>query len=57
MTTIQRPDPHHSSHRHVLDSGRRPSLEVVRDGVVAGYIHDISTRHGGSRRVSGRDRR
>jgi hypothetical protein len=40
MTTIahDRPRPRPRS--------RRPSAELVSAGVVAGYVHDISRRHG-----------
>ena len=28
-----------------LQSGRRPSIRLISDAVVASYIHDISVRH------------
>jgi hypothetical protein len=34
-----------AGHAHA-GARRRPSLQLISDGVVAAYIHDISSRHG-----------
>ncbi len=33
------------SPRAPLEPGRRPSIRLISDAVVAGYLHDISQRH------------
>jgi len=38
-------------------SGRRPSPQLISDGVVAGYIHEISERHRGRVRLTTRPRK
>lgn len=51
MTQINRP--HTTTSRHAgrrwprtqLRAQRRPSVELISEGVVAGYLHDISDRH------------
>jgi hypothetical protein len=55
MTTITRPRPRRSP--HLAGSPRRPSAQLVSDGVVAAYIHDISTRHGRPRPARRLERR
>jgi len=35
----------HRSHRIGLRPARRPSAQLISDGVVASYIHQISERH------------
>jgi len=39
MRNLQRPRSHPVPNAH-------PRLQLIADGVVAGYIHDISIRHG-----------
>jgi hypothetical protein len=53
MTDIDHVRPRTSSHRVALAARRRPSVELMSEGVVAAYLHDISTRHPGTRRVRG----
>jgi hypothetical protein len=53
MTQINRPRPHTATSSHAgrrsprtqLQAQRRPSIELISEGVVAGYLHDISDRH------------
>jgi hypothetical protein len=54
MTDSHLPRSRRSSRHINLGSARRPTEQLVSDGVVAGYIHDISRRHGRPRRVSDR---
>lgn len=37
-------------------ANRRPSPQLISDGVVAGYIHEISERHGARVRLTPRPR-
>ena len=53
MTAIDHVRPRTSSRRIALAARRRPSVELMSEGVVAAYLHDISTRHPGPRRVPG----
>jgi hypothetical protein len=63
MTQINRPRPHTTTSGHVgrrssrtqMRAQRRPSIQLISEGVVAGYLHDISDRHhnGGSREGHG----
>jgi hypothetical protein len=53
MTQINRSRPHTATSTHVgrrsprtqLRAQRRPSVQLISEGVVAGYLHDISDRH------------
>ena len=49
MTTINRPTPYrHAANVNgsaTRDSSDRPSAQLILDGVIASYIHDISERH------------
>ena len=36
-----------------LRSARRPSIQLISDAVVAGYLHDISQRHRNGDSASG----
>lgn len=53
MTQINRSRPHATSSNHPgrrsprtqLRAQRRPSIQLISEGVVAGYLHDISDRH------------
>ena len=45
MTAIDHVRPRTSSRETALAGGRRPSVELMSEGVVAAYLHDISTRH------------
>ena len=57
--TLPRPHSTHTSragrrsHHSEPRSGRRPSVQLISEGVVAGYIHDISQRHHLPRQSSG----
>ena len=53
MTAIDHLRPRSASRRVALATPRRPSIELMSEGVVAAYLHDISTRHAGPRRVPG----
>ena len=44
QTTTSNRDGRRSEHAS-LQSDRRPNIRLISDGVVAGYIHDISQRH------------
>ena len=49
MTTINRPTPSRPGANvngsATTDSNDRPSAQLILDGVIASYIHDISERH------------
>ena len=49
MTTINRPTQHGAKANvdgsTATDSARRPTPELILDGVIASYIHEISERH------------
>ena len=45
------------SHRAAPSSERQARIQLISDGVVASYIHDISTRHRGGNRVPARSRK
>jgi hypothetical protein len=53
MTQINRSRPHTATSSHdgrrspraQLRAQRRPSVQLISEGVVAGYLHDISDRH------------
>lgn len=49
MTTINRPSPYRPAANvdgpATTDSHDRPSAQLILDGVIASYIHDISRRH------------
>lgn len=49
MTNIDQPHVRRNAHRAALGAARRPSAQLISDGVVASYIHDISRRHRGQR--------
>lgn len=46
MITLNRPTPTADvGGSPAIDSRGRPSAQLILDGVIAGYIHDISGRH------------
>jgi hypothetical protein len=49
MTTINRPTPYRPAANvngsAKTNSNDRPSAQLILDGVIASYIHDISERH------------
>jgi hypothetical protein len=62
MRNLHRPRSHppaaerdHGQTRHAASA--RPRLQLIADGVVAGYIHDISIRHGNGVTAARRRRR
>jgi hypothetical protein len=57
MTTINRPTryrPAANVDGSATDSNDRPSAQLILDGVIASYIHDISERHRHPRLTSDR---
>jgi hypothetical protein len=57
MTTIELPRTTSASRRSDHATSRRRSDQLVYDGVVAAYIHDISRGNGRPRRISDPTRR
>jgi hypothetical protein len=57
MTTIQHSRPRRTSHRATLRPAHRPSVELVTDGVIAAYVHDLSRAPRTAAPSGGLDRR